>query len=84
MLLRNPISSLPCVGEQADDVVVKVKAMTFEHVNYWHTEVQSLVDFHYQHWNSTVPPEDVRADVGWDWSKNLRTSFVAQQRAIHS
>jgi len=73
MPLRRPITSLPCKsnGAPVADVIVKVTAMTWAHATFWHTEVQSLIDKHYQHWQSNVPPQDVRADVGWDWTKIL-------------
>lgn len=71
MSLRNPIISLPCKGEgeRVGEVVVKVTPMTWRHVSFWHTEVQSLIDAHYRHWRSDLPMRDVRADVGWDWTK---------------
>jgi hypothetical protein len=43
--------------------------MTWEHVTFWHTEVQPIIDLHYKHWKANILPQDVRADVGWDWTR---------------
>lgn len=69
--LTNTIRSLPSRGAETavEDVLIEVKAMRWEHVNLWHSEIQPLIDTNYRHWQPGIAPQDVRADVGWDWSK---------------
>lgn len=43
--------------------------MTWQHVNFWHSVVQPLIDQNFQHWGAHVPPQNARADVGWDWAR---------------
>jgi len=49
--------------------LVKIVPMQFSHAVFWHAHVQPIVDELYTSANSLQPAADVRADIGWDWSK---------------
>lgn len=71
--LKHPIRSLP-VGEDegiAPDVQVQVVPMTYALAAQWHTQVQPLIDAHFVHASKAGGDQRVRADVGWDWPKQL-------------
>jgi len=67
--LKNPIKKLPTPisGISAE---VTVQNMKWEHAVFWHNHVQPLIDGNYQHYQSNIPEENVRADVGWNWKSN--------------
>lgn len=72
LALKNPVRALPCdVPKSRPDYAVEtnVRNMTWEHISFWNTVIQPLINARFRHWQPGVEPQDARADVGWDWAR---------------
>jgi hypothetical protein len=63
---------------------VKIVPMQFSHAVFWHTHVQPIVDRLYTRANSSQATANVRADIGWDWSKYYALMALHNSTALFS
>jgi hypothetical protein len=50
---------------------VKVVPMQYEHAVFWHAHVQPIIDGQYTRAGGSNIAGNIRADVGWDWTRNF-------------
>ncbi|MBY4870750.1 hypothetical protein K6W76_30355 [Burkholderia anthina] len=94
--MTNPIRRLPFSGTAGKSTCeVAAVPMTWEHVDFWHENVQPKIDGQYIKANELEfgadPRTEIRADVGWNWSiyfwlakrwNTVRPHAGPEQRAV--